>query len=93
MKTLIATIVTLFAGNATAGINDYQQLLECSISGCEVTCYSSHGIPVFSAHGREVLVTYLPSGATIFKVRSSLNRSNTIVAGENGYLCEVRDHR
>ena len=93
MKILIVTIITLFTSNVSAGINDYQQLLECGISGCDVTCYSSYGIPIFSAHGREVLVTYLPSGATIFKVRSSMNRSSTIVAGENGYLCEVTDHR
>ena len=93
MKIIIAALFTLFSSIAIAGVYDYQEQLNCGISGCKVTCYSSHGVPIFSAHGREVLVTYLPSGATIFKVRSSLNRSKTIVAGENGYLCEVKDHR
>ena len=89
----LLTVYCIFSSAAYGDINEHQQLHECSISGCKVACYSSDGEQIRSTKGRKVLVTYLPTGTTIFEVESSFNRSETIVANYNGYLCSVEGSR
>ena len=90
---LLVILLCIFSSAASADINEYQQLHKCSISGCKVACYSSDGAQIRSTVGREVLVTYLPTGTTIFEVKSPFNRSETIVTNFDGYLCSVKGYR
>jgi len=89
----LITLFSIYSSAAYGGINEYHQLHECGISGCKVACYSSDGVQIRSTKGRKVLVTYLPTGTTIFEVKSSFNRSETIVTNDTGYLCSVKGYR